>query len=302
MKYYDILGVTKSSSTDEIKKAYRKLAMQYHPDRHPGNKPAEEKFKEISEAYAVISDDTKRKQYDMHGDAGFGRQAGYEDIYRNVDFGSIFKDMGFGGFDFESYFGAEQGGAGRRGAQRRSGYQQGFEPTYYDIEHELDVGFMDVYNGAERQLNLSLSTGEKISARIKIPGSIEDGRKLRLKEQGASRPDGKRGDLYLKIRMMPHPEFTRKEFDVEVDAEVPFTARCLGGSIDVPTPQGIKRTKIKPGMRNGVKVRLKGLGFLKGPAGERGDLYAKLSVKVPEELHLTPDVREVLEKLAVLGY
>ena len=267
------------------------------------------------------------------GDARFQQQGGFrEDMYRNVDFGTIFQEMGFGGgFDFDSFFGgaagAGMGGAGQRmrggsagGASARAragapgggfrydtpgagrGYG-GAEPDYshYDVEHELDVGFFDIYNGSERQVNLTLSTGERVSARIKIPAGIEDGKVLRLKGQGASRPDAQRGDLYLKIKMLPHDQFARVGTDIDVDVEVPFSAMCLGASIEVSTPQGPKRTKIKAGMHSGVKIRLKGLGFPKGSAPDRGDLFAKLSVKIPEEQDLSPETRALLEKLRDSG-
>lgn len=307
MKYYELLGVSKSASVDEIKKAYRKLAMQYHPDRNPGNKQAEEKFKEISEAYAVLSEPDKRKQYDMMGDARFTQSHANEDAFRNADFSSIFREMGFGGgFDFESFFGGA-GGARSQGQRRRGGGSRGFQQDYYDegqfdVEHELPVGFMDIYNGAERHINLTLTSGEKISARIKIPAGIEEGKTLRLRGQGAQRPDGVRGDLYLKVKMMPHPQFVRQGADIEVDAEVSFTTLCLGGSVEVPTPQGPKKVKVKPGMQNGVKMRLRDLGFPEsGQAGERGDLYVKVHAKVPEEPQLTADQRRLLEQLAETG-
>lgn len=328
MKYYDLLGIQKNASTDDIKKAYRKLAMQHHPDRNPGNKQAEEKFKEVSEAYAVLSEPDKRKQYDQVGDQRFQQGSHREDAFRNADFSSIFQDMGFGGFDFDSFFaGGQAGAAGAggpqvRGSRRRGaaaagggagvhhgfgspgaqGFRPDFDTSHFDVEHEIEVGFFDVYNGSERQVNLTLTTGERISARIKIPAGIQDGQKLRLKNQGAARPDGVRGDLYLAVRMSPHPQFSRLGTDVEVEVAVPFSLMALGGSLDIPTPQGLKRTKIKPGMRSGVKVRLKGLGFVQNTtSGERSDLYARLNVQVPEEHHLTPEVTELLLKLQELG-
>lgn len=317
MKYYETLGVPRNASGDDIKKAFRKLALQYHPDRNPGNKASEEKFKEISEAYAVLSDAEKKKQYDQYGDAQFQQGGFREDVFRGTDFSSIFEEMGFGGIDFDSIFGGGSGGAGGRGSRKRRGaagggpgggfgsFRQGMDmrdDSAFDVEHQLDVGFMDVYNGAERQVNLSLSSGERINARIKIPPGIEDGRKLRLRGQGATRPDGNRGDLYLKIHITDHPQFHRNGSDVEVDVQVPLSALALGGSAEIPTPEGVKKTKIKAGMQSGVKVRLRGLGFPTGQPGERGDLYAKLSVKVPTEMQLDPELRDILEKLQARGF
>ncbi len=307
MKYYDILGVSKASSTEDIKKAFRKLAMQHHPDRNPGNKAAEEKFKEISEAYAVLSDPEKRRQYDHVGDMRFSQQRSNDDYFRNFDFGSIFQEMGFGGgFDFDSLFGGSSGGgrSARRpkGTQFQSPHFNDFEdPENYDVEHEINVGFMDIYNGSDRQLNLHLTSGEKINARIKIPAGIADGQKLRLKGQGATKSNGTRGDLYLKIKTLSHPIFTRNGWDVECDFELPFSVLAMGGNADIATPQGIKKTRIQPGMRCGAQIRLRGLGFKK-PDGSEGDMYVRLLAKVPEQHELNNDLKETLEKLQTLGY
>lgn len=307
MKYYEILGVPKSASADEIKKAFRKLAMQHHPDRNQGNKAAEEKFKEISEAYAVLSDPEKRRQYDHVGDMRFSQQRGNDDYFRNFDFSTIFQEMGFGGgFDFDSLFsggfGGGRGGRQKRGTPFQSAQFNDFEDNEsYDAEHEISVGFMDVYTGAERQVNLSLTTGEKINARIKIPAGIEDGKKLRLKGQGGTRPNSSRGDLYLKIKMLPHPNFSRVEFDIESDFEIPFSLLALGGSAEIPTPQGHKKTRVQPGMRCGTKLRLRGLGFKKSN-GENGDMYVRLLARVPESHEIDDELRKALETFQKYGF
>jgi curved DNA-binding protein len=303
MKYYEILGVPKSASNEDIKKAFRKLAMQYHPDRNPGNKASEEKFKEISEAYAVLSDPEKRRQYDHVGDMRFSQQRNNDDYFRNFDFSSIFQEMGFGGgFDFDSLFGGGKGGRQRRGTQYQTPSFTDFDDAEsYDAEHEITVGFMDIYNGAERQVNLVLTTGEKINARIKVPAGIEDGKKMRLKGQGGTRPSGSRGDLYLKIKMLPHPIFSRHEFDVESDFEAPYSLLALGGSVEIPTPQGVKKTRVQAGMRCGTKMRLRGLGFKKSN-GEMGDMYVRILAKVPEQHELTDETKHAIEKLQELGF
>jgi curved DNA-binding protein len=325
MNYYDLLGVTKAASEDEIKKAYRKLAMKFHPDRNPGNKQAEEKFKQISEAYAVLSDKEKKRQYDLYGDAAFQQGGGFrEDVFRGADFSSIFREMGFGNVDFETMFGGVGGMGGMGGAQGRgasfrgqrnyrpgggAGFRSppGFDSPFadestYDIERELEVGFMDVYNGGERQVVFRLTTGEQVNARIKIPAGIEDGKLLRLKGHGATKPNGQRGDLYLKVKMSDHPDFNRAAADVECEVQIPFSTMALGGSININSPQGPKRTHLKAGMKSGVKIRLKGLGFVKDGSHERGDLYARLVVQSPTEEQLTPELVEVLEKLKLLGF
>ena len=296
MKYYDLLGVSKSASTDEIKKAYRKLALKHHPDRNPGDKAAEEKFKEISEAYAVLSDSQKKAQYDQFGDSGFSGTASGQNPFHGVDFSSIFKDLGFGGggIDFDSMFGGAAGGGFGGGSPFGGGRGRHFNPADYDVEADISVGFMDIYNGSEREVNLTLSSGEKVNVRIRIPKGIEDGTRLRVRGRGAQRPDGQRGDLYLRINTMSHPDFERDGMNVQVVVEIPFTTFCLGGSVEIKTPVGVKKTKINSGSKDGLKLRLKGLGF-QSKAGDKGDLYAKLQVKVPEEF--TEAQQELLEKL-----
>jgi curved DNA-binding protein len=305
MKYYELLGVNKNASSDEIKKAYRKLAMQYHPDRNPGNKAAEEKFKEISEAYAVLSDSEKKKQYDVLGDSRFSQQQGanfHEDVFNNIDFESIFREMGFSNFGgFGGGFGGRAGGSrgGRRGPFRQ---HEPEDYSRYDIEQNIDIGFMEAYNGSERQISFSLSNGEKIDTRIKIPAGIESGKKLRIKGHGQTAPNGKKGDLYLTVRVSAHPNFIRQENDIEMNLSLPYSLMVLGGSLEVPTPQGNKTIKIRAGMQNGIKVRMKNLGFpVLNNNSVRGDLYVILNVKVPSEEELNDNLKLAVQRLQEAG-
>ena len=312
-KYYNLLNVTENATADEIKKAYRKLAMEYHPDRNPDDKKAEDKFKEITEAYSVLSNPEQRKKYDTMGDSqyqnmkqGFGGSGGsYEDIFRNSDFESIFRDLNFG----DSFFGHGKSRNTSSRNQNKSNqksrqYQEPQNQTSrYDLEHLITVGFMEAYNGSERQVSFSLSNGEMIEARIKIPAGIETNKKLRVKGYGLAKPNGTRGDLYLEVTVSSHPDFIRIGNDVETTIQVPFSLLCLGGSLSVPTPHGLKQVKMKPPLENGVKIRLKGLGFPHMENKElRGDLYAVLHVKIPKIQDLDEETKNLIEQLQEKGF
>lgn len=301
MKYYDLLGLKPGASAAEIKSAYRKMAKQYHPDRNPGDHKAEEKFKSISEAYAVLSNDEKRRQYDQFGDAGFAQSGFKEDVFAGVDFDSIFREMGFAGFSFDSFGGFHQDPRARRRRSAPGGFQPGFGGhRSFDAEHEISVGFMDAYHGGERQIHLRLTTGDEVNARIKIPQGLKDGTKLRLRGQGARDPSGRRGDLYLTVRIMAHPVFERAGDDVNTVIDVPFSILLLGGWVDVETPEGLKRTRITAGVKPDMRIRLRGLGFPKTASSEKGDLYARVRVKVPDQT--APDAldEDLQSALAVL--
>lgn len=290
MKYYKILNVTKEATQDEIKKSYRKLALEFHPDRNPGDKSAEEKFKEISEAYAVLSDQKKRQQYDVLGDKRFQQAQSsnfHEDIIKDIDFDEILRGMDFSGFGF---------GGGAKRTHKKSGYA--YEPpedmSRYDTEHDIEIGFIEAYLGSERHIDLTYPGGTSVKTKIKIPAGIESGKKLRLRGYGRKSPKGAKGDLYLNVTVSTHPEFKRIGDDIETHVMVPFSTMCLGGKIEVPTPQGKKTVKINPGMQENVKVRLKGLGFPVINSTQKGDLYALLNVKIPKENQLNSEIRDAL--------
>lgn len=303
--YYQVLGIDKKASTDEIKKAYRKLAIKWHPDKNPNNKiAAEEKFKKISEAYAVLSDTEKRQQYDQFGSADqFRQQYSQEDIFRNVDLDEILRSFGFGGarggggrttfrtgrrgggssrddYDdpFAGLFGGGMGGGG--GRQYQNMPQKG-----QDAEYNLSISLEESVFGADKKIAFELENQHE-EINVKIPAGINSGKKLRLPGKGLSGYNGgPAGDLYLNINVLPHPIFARDGNDLYIEKTIKFTQAALGTTIDVPTLDGsVKRLKISPGTQNNTKIRMKGFGVpgLKGAA--KGDQYVKINVDVPRKL------------------
>jgi len=296
--YYKALGVNKSASQDEIKKAFRKLAVKYHPDRNPGDKSAEEKFKEINEAYAVLSDPKKKEEYDTFGSSGFHKQYSQEDIFRNFDFGGAFRDMGMGGGEdiFSRLFG---GGFGRGGGGRgRGGFRPGPQRGA-DLEMETDVSFRDAVQGAEKLIAFRRN-GIREELKVKIPVGVDNGSKIRISGKGsAGEGGGPAGDLFLIIRTLPDPVFTREGGDLFVERSISFSAACLGVSLDVPTLEGDKRIKVPAGIQPGTKIRLKGCGVKTLSSNTKGDLYVKISVHVPETLN--SEQKKLVEELAKKG-
>jgi curved DNA-binding protein len=295
--YYETLGVNKGASGDEIKKAYRALALKYHPDKNPDDKAAEEKFKVISEAYAVLSDKQKKQEYDTYGASGFGQKYSSEDIFRNTDFSSIFGDFDMGGGGHQNIFSNLLGGAG--GPQsygRAAGPQKG-----QDVEYSVDVGFHEVYEGGERQVNFRLNDGTKRDLKIKIPAGIKNGGKLRVSGKGApSHSGGPAGDLYITVNMANHPSFTRVGADIESKITLRLSDALLGCSTDVETPDGSKKIKIPAGVKPGTKIRLKNLGFkTPGKGQDRGDLFAIVEFDLPKKL--SKEQKKVVEELQEAG-
>ncbi|MGD9224170.1 MAG: DnaJ C-terminal domain-containing protein, partial [Desulfobacteraceae bacterium] len=259
--YYQILGVDKHASESQIKKAYRKLAMKYHPDHTKGDKNSEEKFKRISEAYAVLSDPEKRKQYDTFGSADFQQRFSQEDIFRNFDFGDIFKEFGFrgggaptgdGGFRFT--FG---GGSPFGGHQQQQRVMKGS-----DLVYELPVTLRDVAGGTQKQITLQ-HQGRTENINVKIPKGMLSGKKLRLSGKGEQSPHGgPPGDLFIKVKVVEDPVFKQEELDLMVYREIKLTQALLGDQIAVPTLEGRElNLKIPPGTRHKTKMRLTGHGL-----------------------------------------
>lgn len=291
--YYATLGVDKSASEQEIKKAYRKLAVKYHPDKNAGDKKAEERFKEISEAYAVLSDPEKKRQYDQFGDSGFHQRYSQEDIFRGADFGDIFREFGMGDDLFSQLF----GGMGGRGRQGRSPFhhQRPQAVKGQDYVMRLTLPFRQAVSGGERMINYS-HNGHSEQIQVRIPAGIESGQKLRVAGKGGPSPSGgKPGDLLLEISVDNDPQFSRDGNNLLVQIQVPFSGICLGTSAAVPTLDGEKRIKIPAGTSNGSKIRLKGHGVPAHGKHAAGDLYAQVMVKVPKQL--SAEQKQLLEQL-----
>lgn len=293
--YYKLLGLEKGASADEIKKAFRKMAVKYHPDRNPGDKAAEDKFKEINEAYAVLSDPQKKEQYDTFGSSGFHKQYSQEDIFRGFDFNGTFKDMGVGGGDdiFSRLFGGAFGRGGARGGFR-AGPQRGG-----DLEMETDVSFRDAAQGAEKIVAFRRN-GVREELKVKIPAGVNNGSKIRITGKGGQgEGGGQPGDLYLIIRVLPDSVFTRDGGDLLVERSIPYSAACLGTSLDVPTLEGDKRIKVPAGIQPGTRIRLKGCGIKPLGSNTKGDLFVKIGMHVPEAL--TAEQKKLIEELARKG-
>lgn len=294
MDYYEVLGMAKSATPEELKKAYRKLALKYHPDKNPDDKKAEERFKQISEAYAVLSDKDKRQQYDTYGAEGFQQRYSQEDIFKGADLNDILREFGFnfggggggrtssrtsrgGGDPFSSFFHQGQGGHG--------GFQQGPPPKGQDLSLELPITLDEVLHGAEKTISLGRG-GKSDKVSVKIPAGIESGKKLRVTGKGnPSQFGGPSGDLYLLINVLPHEAFTRDGDDLIVEQKIPFSHMVLGGKVDVPTLEGkTLSVKVPHATQANAKLRLKGHGLPTGPHGPRGDLYVRLNVEIPKSL------------------
>jgi len=281
--YYSVLGVDRKDDAAKIKKAYRKLAQKYHPDKNPDDKKAEEKFKQITEAYAVLSDPEKRQQYDQYGDTGFHQRFSQEDIFSNMNMGDI-----FGGRGGEDLFSQLFGGGGRGRAPRPPAKGQ-------DYSMQISIPFRLAVQGGERRIDYH-SDGKVEQIKVRIPPGIEKGSKLRVAGKGGTHPTGGTpGNLYLQVDIEPDPIFSRDGRDLTVRAEIPYSGICLGTSIEVPTLDTPKRVKVPAGMQPGQKIRLRGYGVAASGKIPAGDLYAIIEVVVPN--NLTPEQKELLEQL-----
>lgn len=298
--YYTTLGVTKSASEQEIKKAYRKLAVKYHPDKNSGDKQAEERFKEISEAYAVLSDKEKKQQYDQFGDSGFHQRYSQEDIFRGADFGDIFREFGMGG-DGGDIFGQMFGNRGRRSNQGGSPFHQQRPRAVkgQDYIMQLTLPLRQAVSGGERMVNYTHNRKSE-QIQVRIPAGIESGQKLRVAGKGGPSPTGgKPGDLLLEITVDKDNVFSRDGNNLQVQINVPFSGICLGTSATIPTIDGEKRIKIPAGTSNGSKIRLKGHGVPAHGKHAAGDLYAQIMVEVPKDI--SEEQKQLLNQLHGVG-
>ena len=282
--YYSVLGLNKGASDEDIKKAYRKLAMRYHPDRNAGDSKAEEKFKKVSEAYAVLSDKKKRGQYDQFGSEGFHQKFSQEDIFRDFDINEILRGFGFGGGGGNPFQGQGSpfggGGFSNPFSQGRPSQR---ESPIAPLKNELSINFEEAALGCQRTLSISRN-GVLEEINIIIPSGITHGKVLRLQGKGQMSPTrNRRGDLHLLINVLPHPLFRREGRDVVVEVKIKLTQALLGTSIEVETLNGIKSVKVPPGTQNNSKLRLKKVG-IKFSSGTRGDQLVRIMINIPKDL------------------
>lgn len=285
--FYEILGVARTASADEIKKAYRKLALQYHPDRNPGPE-GEERFKEIGEAYSVLSDTSKRAEYDRLRDAvRSGAGAGFPGGFRATDFG-------FGEeFDVEDLLNQIFGGG-------RGGFDIGFGARPRprrgrDVETTVTLSFDEAAAGAERKVRFDLPEGRR-EVTVRIPAGIADGSRVRARGQGeGGGRGGESGDLYVRVNVSPHPIFGRSGRDLTLTLPVTFAEAALGADVKVPTLNGPVTLKVPAGTSSGKTFRLRGRG-IKHATGEQGDILATVQVAVPQKL--SKKQKELVRQLA----
>ncbi|MFH0793660.1 MAG: J domain-containing protein [bacterium] len=315
--YYEVLGVDRKASGKEIRTAFRKLARKYHPDVNPGNKKAEEKFKEINEANEVLSDAEKRKRYDQLGanwknGMDFAPPPGWENVrfdfhtgasgQRSGSFSSLGGESPFSDF-FETLFGG--GGFGQKpfeggafGNFDQDAFAQGAFAGGQDVEAELTISLEEAHRGAKKSITLQSSEPGTAPRRydVKIPSGITEGQKIRLAGQGRGHPRSRRaGDLYLKIHIAPHPHFRLEGSDLTIEVPIAPWEAALGAKVSVPTLDGPADLKIPSGVSSGQRLRLKEKGLSKRGGG-RGDLFAHLKIVVPKQL--TDQERKLYEQLS----
>lgn len=301
--YYKILGVERNASEKDIKSAYRRLARKYHPDVNPGDKTAEEKFKEVQEAYEVLSDKEKRAKYDQFGQywEQMGAQPGAGGQYTGPIWDTFTFDYGGGAGQGGVEFGAAEGfsdffemlfGQPRRTGQTTAERRRRVPTKGRDIEAEMEVSLEDAFHGTKKTFTIE---GRRLE--VTIPKGVRDGQKIRLANQGEEGPAG-RGDLLIKIKLRPHPTYERRDDDLYVDVPVDYVVAATGGEVQVPTLSGRVTMKVPRGTSSGRVFRLPGQGMPKLRDGGRGNLYARVRVTIPEQM--SDRERELLEQIKKL--
>ncbi len=305
--YYKVLGVKRDSSLEEIKKAYRKLALKYHPDRTKGDKAAEEKFKEINEAYAVLSNPEKRKQYDRFGSTEFHRRFTQDDIFRGFDFGSIFKEFGLGEDIFGRIFGGPKvrRGYGTGGPEFDTGNMFGFGAQAQraqkgeDLLYELPITLNETATGTEKVISY-VKDGKAERVSVKIPPGITAGKRLKIPGKGQQGRGLQPGDLYVQIKVLQHPLFRREQNNLYVRKEIKLTEAILGTTIEIPTLEGkTLNVKVPPGIQSHAKMRVKGHGLPTFRGSGKGDLFVEVITKIPKQL--TQKQKELIKVLEEEG-
>src|SRR6266581_830789 len=292
--YYEVLGVGRSTSEEEIKRAYRKLAVKFHPDKNPDDPHAEEKFKELGEAYDILMDSDKRAAYDRFGHAAFASGgAGFGGFHDPFDiFREVFGGGGFGGGIFETFF----GGAGARSDDHQRGS---------DLRYDMQIGLEEAAFGGEiieKACPKCHAEGrmEKLSrVKLKIPAGIREGSRLRSSHNGEAGIRGAPpGDLYVVIHIKEHKVFQREDDDLYCEVPIAFSLAALGGEVDLPTLEGKAHLKVPAGTQSGQIFKLRGKGITNVNGRGRGDLFARLIVEVPSRLNA--EQRRRLEEFAAL--
>jgi len=309
--YYEVLGVSRSASKDDVQSAFRKLARKHHPDVSK-EANAEDKFKEINAAYDVLKDDDKRRLYDKYGPAweaiSEGRQPppGAENV--RFDFGDGFEGADLGSI-FEQFFAQQQGGGGFGGQGfGGQGFPGGFSGAGFggrprrgpsrgaDVEASLELSVDEAFQGGPRELGVRDETGNVQKLTVKIPAGVRHGQKIRLKEKGQRGPmGGPTGDLLLEVKISPSERFRLEGEDLHTTIAVAPWEAALGATVEVPTIDGEVRLKVPAGTSSGRQIRLRGKGYPRAD-GERGDLFATVQIRVPTELGERE--KELFEELA----
>lgn len=289
--YYQVLGVSRNASEQDVQKAYRELARKNHPDLNPDDARAKENFQRIQAAYDVLSDADKRSKYDQFGSnfeqmGGAGADAGFSDL----DFGQIFGQGGGGSGGFEDLFRQFAGGgqAGPRGPR---------PPTRgADLEHEVTIPFSTAVTGGETRINFRRPGGKQETISVRVPVGVKDGQKIRLRGQGENVARGKPGDMIVVVHVAAHPWFQRRGNDLELTVPIGLEEAALGTTIDVPTPHGTIALKVPPGTSGGKRFRIKDHGVQGEKA--KGHLFVTVQLQIPEEIDETSQqlIREFTER------